>query len=152
MSSDPFVATLKAWMEVSMQHSMRNIIHYTRECGLSMSHLGAIFHIQRIGSCGVTEVGDHLGVTSAAASQMLERLVQQGLVQRSEDPDDRRVKRIILTEHGQRIFNEGVRARQSWLDDLAGTLSEDEKESIASALNLLISKVNLLSQPPVSAH
>ncbi len=145
MSADPFLSSLKQWMDISMRHSMRNTIRYARESGLSMSHIGAIFHIHRIGSCGVTEIGDHLGVTSAAASQLLDRLVQQGLVERSEDPVDRRVKRIELTEKGQHLFEEGVRARQSWLDDLARTLSDQEKEQITTAFSILISKVSQLS-------
>lgn len=148
MSADPFLSTLRQWMDVSMRHSMRNTIRYARESGLSMSHIGAIFHVHRIGSCGVTEIGEHLGVTSAAASQMLDRLVEQGLVERSEDPDDRRVKRIELTEKGQHLFDEGVRARQRWLDDLAMTLSDHEKDAITSALSLLISKANQLSHSP----
>ncbi len=145
MLADPFLSSLKQWMDISMRHSMRNTIRYARESGLSMSHIGAIFHIHRIGSCGVTEIGDHLGVTSAAASQLLDRLVQQGLVERSEDPVDRRVKRIELTENGQHLFEEGVRARQSWLDDLARTLSDQEKEQITTAFSILISKVSQLS-------
>lgn len=150
MQADPFVARLKEWMEVSMRHSMRNIIRYARESGLSMSNLGAIFHIHRIGSCGVTELGDHLGVTSAAASQMLERLVQQELLLRTEDPDDRRVKQIALTEKGYRILEEGIRARQGWLNDLAQTLSDSEKDTIMVGLNILIDKVNQLT-PPIEA-
>ena len=110
-----------------------------------MSHLGAIFHMHRAGSCGVTEIGEHLGVSSAAASQMLERLVQQDLVLRTEDPDDRRVKRIVLTEKGQAILDEGLRARQSWLNDVAATLSDSEMETITSALKILIAKVCQLS-------
>jgi DNA-binding MarR family transcriptional regulator len=145
MSSDPFVPMLKEWIEVSMQHSMRNFLRFARESGLSMSHLGAIFHIHQIGSCGVTEIGEHLGVTSAAASQMLDRLVQQGFVLRTEDPEDRRVKQIALTTQGQKILSEGIRAREIWLDELAETLSESEKETITSALSMLIAKVNQLA-------
>jgi DNA-binding MarR family transcriptional regulator len=144
MKADPLVATLKEWTEVSMRHSMRNIIRYARESGLSMSNLGAIFHIHRIGSCGVTELGDHLGVTSAAASQMLDRLVQQELILRTEDPDDRRVKQIALTEKGNRILEEGLHARQGWMDDLAQNLSDREKETIISGLNILIDKARHL--------
>ncbi len=147
MHSDHFVSTLQEWIEVSMRSSMRNFIHYARKSGLSMSHLGAIFHIHRMGSCGVTDLGDHLGVTSAAASQMLERLVQQGLILREDDPDDRRVKRIVLTDKGHRILEEGIRARQGWLDNLALSLSDDEKGTIMASLNILIDKVNQLTQP-----
>ena len=67
--ADPFVDTLQKWIEVSMHRSIRNFIHYARETGLSMSQLGAMAHIRCSGTAGVTELGDHLGVTSAAASK-----------------------------------------------------------------------------------
>jgi len=150
MSQDPFVTTLQEWIEVLMRYSMRNFLHHARQSGLSLSHLGAIFYIHRIGSCGVTEIGEHLGVTSAAASQMLERLVQQGLVLRAEDSEDRRVKRIELTEKGHKIFEAGIRARQSWLNNIADTLTESEKHTLTSDLGILIDKVNQLSHETVS--
>jgi DNA-binding MarR family transcriptional regulator len=147
MRPDPFVSTLQEWMEVSMRRSMRHFFRHARESGFSMSHMGAMFHIHRIGSCGVTDLGDHLGVTSAAASQMLERLVQQELILRKEDPKDRRVKQIVLTDKGRRVLEEGIRARQDWMEDLAQTLSDSEKETIRVALNILIDKVKNLKKP-----
>jgi DNA-binding MarR family transcriptional regulator len=145
MSPEPFVDTLKEWFEVSIHRSMRDFIDYARKSGLSMSHLGALFHVHHKGSSGVTELGDYLGVTSAASSQMLERLVQQELILRTEDPDDRRVKQIVLTDEGHRILEEGVRARQGWLDDLANTMSDKEKETIKRALEIMIDKVKNLN-------
>jgi DNA-binding MarR family transcriptional regulator len=147
MHPDPFVSTLQEWIEISMRHSMRHFIHHARESGFSMSHIGAMFHIHRIGSCGVTDLGDHLGVTSAAASQMLERLVQQGLILRTEDPNDRRVKQIVLTDKGHRVLEEGIPARQGWMDALVQTLSDSEKETIMMGLNVLIDKMKTVKQP-----
>jgi DNA-binding MarR family transcriptional regulator len=147
MHPDPFVVTLQEWIEVSMRSSMRHFIGYARERGLSMSNFGAMFHIHNIGSCGVTDLGDHLGITSAAASQMLERLVQQKLILRTEDPNDRRVKQIVLTDKGNRILEEGILARLGWMDDLAKRLSDDEKKTIIEGLNILINRVNQQTQP-----
>jgi DNA-binding MarR family transcriptional regulator len=145
--ADPLVVALQEWIEVSMHRSIHNFICYARESGLSMSQLGALFHIHSSGSSGVTDLGDDLGVTSSAASQMLERLVQQELILRSEDPSDRRVKQIILTDKGLQVLQESIRARQGWLSDLAETLSDSEKEAIIAALNILIDKANHLGQP-----
>jgi DNA-binding MarR family transcriptional regulator len=142
--ADPFVVTVQEWMEVFMQRSMRGFLGYVRESGLSMSQVGALFQIQHRGSSGVTDLGDELGVTSSAASQMLERLVQQELILRSEDPSDRRVKQLVLTDKGRQVLQESVRARQSWLSDLAATLADREKETIIAALNILIDKANQL--------
>jgi DNA-binding MarR family transcriptional regulator len=145
--ADPFVDTLQKWIEVSMHRSIRHFICYARERGLSMSQLGALFHIHHSGSSGVTDLGDDLGVTSSAASQMLERLVQQELILRSEDPSDRRVKQIILTDKGLQVVQESMHTRQRWLSDLAENLSDSEKGAIIAALNILINKANHLGQP-----
>jgi DNA-binding MarR family transcriptional regulator len=144
---DPLVVALQEWMEVSMHRSMRNFLWYARKSGLSMSQLGALFHIHHKGSRGVTDVGEHLGVTSAAASQMLERLVQQELILRSEDPSDRRVKQITLTDKGLQVLQESIRARQRWLHDLAAILTDSEKETIRAALDIMIDRASHLGQP-----
>jgi DNA-binding MarR family transcriptional regulator len=144
---DLFATTMQEWVAVFMRRSMRNFIRYTRESGLSMSQIGALFHIHRSGGCGVTDLGDNLGVTRAAASQMLERLVQQGLILRTEDRVDRRVKQLVLTEKGSCTIQESVHARQGWLDDLAETLSASEKEQVVAALTILIDKAKRLRIP-----
>lgn len=140
---DPLVDSLRKWTEIFMRRSMRNFIHFARESGLSMLQLGALFHIQR-GASGVSDLGDDIGVTNAAASQMLERLVQLQLVQRSEDPHDRRVKQMVLTEKGQTVLQESIYARQSWFENLANTLSDSEKGQVVAALNILVDKANML--------
>ena len=146
-TADPFVTALHQWIEISMRGSMRNFIRFARESGLSMSQLGALFHLNSMGSSGVTDLGDHLGVTSAAASQMLECLVQQGLILRTEDPNDRRVKQIALTDQGYQVLEDGIRARQGWLDDLAKVVPDHEKKTIIAALNILINRACQLDQP-----
>ncbi len=138
--ADPFVASMQRWIEVFMRRSMRNFILYTKESGLSMSQAGALFFVHRQGTCGVTDLGEHLGVTSAAASQMLDRLVQQGLLARNEDPNDRRVKQIALTDAGERALRDSMHARQRWLVDLADAMSTSEKEQVMAALEILIER------------
>ena len=145
--TDLFAVTLQKWMDVFMQRSMRDFLAHVRESGLSMSQVVALFQIRHRASSGVTDLGDKLGVTSSAASQLLERLVQQGIVLRSEDPSDRRVKQLVLTEKGHEILQASIRARQSWLSDLGKTLSDGEKEAVMAALNILIDKANHLGKP-----
>jgi DNA-binding MarR family transcriptional regulator len=149
--TDPFVAILREWIEVFMGRSMHGFVRYSKERGLSMSQLGAMFHLYYEGGGGVKGLGDHLGVSSAAASQMLQRLVQQHLILRSEDPVDRRVKHLVLTERGIQTIQESIRSREEWMDELAKTLSADEKAQIMASLNILINKAQRLDDPVASA-
>ncbi len=116
-----------------------------------MSQVGALFQIYH-GRSNVSDLGEGLGITHAAASQMLERLVQQKLILRTEDPQDRRVKQLVLTDKGCRIMDESIRARQGWLDDLVSGLSASQKELIAAAVKILIEKTNELEQQPESGR
>lgn len=146
---DPLTLTLQELIGDFMRSSMRSLILYSKENGLSMSQIGALFQIYH-GKSNVSDLGEGLGITHAAASQMLERLVQQKLILRTEDPQDRRVKQLVLTDKGCRIMEESVRARQGWLDDLVSGLSAGQKEQIAAAVKILIEKANRLDQQPES--
>ncbi|MFZ1042338.1 MAG: MarR family transcriptional regulator [Anaerolineales bacterium] len=143
--SDPLALTLQEWIGSFMRSSMRSLILYSKENGLSMSQVGALFQIYH-GKSNVSDLGEGLGITHAAASQMLDRLVQQKLILRTEDPQDRRVKQLVLTDKGCRMMQESVRARQGWLDDLVSRLSAGQKEQIAAAVKILIEKTNQLDQ------
>ena len=139
-----FVAGLREWIEVFMRRSMCHLLLYARESGLSPSQVGALLQIHRSGVCGVSSIGGHIGVTSAAASHMLERLVRQGLVVRSENPLDRRAKQIVLTEKGRQVMHESVRARQEWLEALARLMTPQEQNQVLDALTILTEKSNQL--------
>lgn len=143
-SNEIFITTLQKWVDIFMRRSMRNFIVYAKTNGFSMTQIGALFHIHRTRGCGVSDVGDDLGITSAAASQLLERLVQQGLVMRSEDPNDRRLKLIEMTEKGRMVVEEGIHARQSWFDELAMRLTPEEQRQVTTALDILIEKTQQL--------
>ncbi len=134
-----------------MSTSMGTFLQFAKEQGLSVPQIGALFHINSRGFCGVTDIGDDLGVTSAAASQMLERLVQNGLVERREDPDDRRAKRIVLTERGHQVVRGSMEARQRWFTALAERLSPDERDLAITALRTLVARNGASTSPPKHA-
>ncbi|HUX12002.1 MAG TPA: MarR family transcriptional regulator [Spirochaetia bacterium] len=143
-SKSRIVDALHEWLELSRNRSMRGLFRYAREKGLSMHQIGTLFHLSRRRTSGVSGIGDDLGVTSAAASQMLERLVQSGMVLRSEDPNDRRAKRIVLTDAGEQIVRESTEMRGRWFADIAGLLSADERKIVLSALKILITRMREL--------
>ncbi len=92
--SQQFDHVLRQWSEVFMGRSMRDFSAFMRNSGMSMPQVSLLYRLYYRGQCGVTEIADHLAVTSPAASQMVERLVQQGLLERNEDPNDRRAKQV----------------------------------------------------------
>jgi DNA-binding MarR family transcriptional regulator len=133
-------------MGTFLHRSMHNFIHYAKSHGHSMSQIGALFAIHRQGTCAVNDIGEYLGISPPAASQMLNRLVEQGLIQRTEDPEDRRLKRLVLTDKGQETVQQSIRARQHWLQRLAESLTMEEQAEVSAALDLLNEKAAMLDE------
>jgi DNA-binding MarR family transcriptional regulator len=146
--TESFVVTLTDWIEVFMRRSMRNFLLYAKQNGFSLTQIAVLFLINRKGTSSVSDIGDELEITSPAASQMLERLVQMQLIQRVENPQDRRFKQIALTEKGHQVLQDSIHARQSWFGDLASALSENERRQVVLAMNTLIEKANRLDNHP----
>lgn len=147
MDQDLFVGTMERWIKVVMHNSMANLARYARENGFSMQQLMALSFISRHESCGVSDLGERMGVTSAAASQLLDRLVQQDLVLRTEDPKDRRSKLIALTEKGNQILSDSDLARSGWLTMLEDILSPEEYQQTLQVMKMLTEKALTLDYP-----
>ncbi len=127
----------REWSEVFMHRSGRDFRRFMEETGLSFSQLNVLMRLFHRGNTGVTDIGGQLGVTSAAASQTVDHLVQRGLIMRTEDPVDRRAKQLALTEKGRELITQGVEARSRWFEGLTGALSIEEQNMIINALTLL---------------
>jgi len=142
---DPFIIALRDWVENSTHRSMHDFIHYNRKSALSLSQTNSLFRLYHRGPCPVNDLADHLGVTMPAVSQLLAPLEDMGLIQRSADPMDRRVKLIRLTDKGANKVQEGMLARHAWLDDLANLITSEEKAELVPALMLLNQYIRALN-------
>jgi len=64
-------------------------------------------------------------------------LVQLDLIERTEDPEDRRAKRLALTQKGRALIEKGIEARSKWIEGLTDALTPEQQNMIISALTLL---------------
>jgi len=128
---------IREWSEVFMRRSGRDFKRFMDETGLSFSHLNVLMRMYHGGNSCVSEIGEQMGVTSAAASQAIDRLVLQGLIQRTEDPKDRRAKQLTLTPKGRTLIERGIEARSQWVEGLTEALTPEQQSLTISALTLL---------------
>jgi DNA-binding MarR family transcriptional regulator len=132
-----FSDILNEWTEVFMHRSFRDFKHFMDDEGLSPTQVNTLMRLHHCGESGVSELGESAGVSNAAASQMIERLVMMGLMARVESTDDRRFKQVSLTDKGNALVKRGIEARRGWLEELTRTLNPAEQETIAQALTTL---------------
>ena len=143
-----FNQSIRAWMDVFMQRSMGNWWRFAKSTGLSMPQFSLMTQIYHRGSCGMSGISERFEITPAAASQMVDKLVQSGYIVREEDPNDRRARFLNLTDKGRQLIDEGNEERYRWVDELAGKLTPEERARIIEALEHMTRAMQELEKEP----
>lgn len=82
-----------------------------------------------------------LAVSKQNMTGMMNRLEQLGLVEREDDPADRRTARMKLTRRGRALTERAAPAYEQWRDELGATLPERDLQTLTRSVNRLIEKL-----------
>ena len=82
----------------------------------------------------MNELSRLLMVTGGNVTAIVDQLEKEGLVERLDEPADRRAFRIRLTKAGERSFGEMARAHEEWVVELLAGLSRREHEELLKLL------------------
>jgi DNA-binding MarR family transcriptional regulator len=114
---------------------------------LTISQVKAVFLLAYHGALAVSELAGLLGIGNPAASILVQQLVEQELVERSEDIQDRRRTLVSLTARGTKLISgrrEQIEARLlPWLSQL----SDDELTDLLRGLRALVEIVRSERSP-----
>jgi DNA-binding MarR family transcriptional regulator len=102
-----------------------------------MPQISILMQLHHKGPCGMSEVSDRFDISAAAASQLVDKLVHAGYLERTEDPSDRRAKLLSLSSKGEELIQQGTEERYRWMDDLTSKLSTEEQVKVVEALDIL---------------
>ncbi len=103
---------------------------------LTPPHARLLFTIANRKEDGISarELAESINVTPGAITQFADTLIERGLIRRDEDPDDRRIVRIRLTESGRNQFKE---LRREFLASATQALEVLSNEEIRQVIELL---------------
>jgi DNA-binding MarR family transcriptional regulator len=85
----------------------------------------------------MVELAHRMEIKLPALSQIVDRLVKRGMVERHADPQDRRVVRLGLTPQARELVAEAHQARQARMDATLQNLSPQALEEVIQGLQLL---------------
>ena len=99
---------------------------FLQENNLSNSQMMSLFHLLHTKSVSLNSLAQFLGISRPAVSQLVEKMVRSGLVERIPNPEDKRGKLFELTEKGKELTQKGKSVNQHLGLDLVNSLTEDE--------------------------
>ena len=116
---------------------------------LSLTQVKLLHHLEdQPRELTLKEAAELVHVSLPAASRMVDDLVRRGFAQRREDEEDRRMKRVCLTDGGRTVIRRLNAARLSGLEQFAKTLTTAERRSLASALAKLLDREDVAACRP----
>lgn len=139
-----FSQTVRQWMDTFMHRSMGGWVRFVKASGFSMPQFMILMHAHYRESCGITDLSEKMDISTAAVSQLVDKLVQADLLIRSEDPHDRRAKQVTLSPNGRKLIEQGIQERYRWVDELESSLTAEDKAKIAGALEIMAQAVEKL--------
>lgn len=85
-------------------------------------------------SLKVSEISNHMKVTSPTITQFINGLEGKGLVERVMDKKDRRAVRVRLTDEGEKIVHQAHEAFKANFEGLVAHLGEENSDQLANLL------------------
>jgi DNA-binding MarR family transcriptional regulator len=133
--------------EIFMQRSLRGIMGSMKQDGLSMPQIYTLMYLYHEGEVRISDIGTLMDVGKAAASQLVERLVQQGLVERVADERDRRARRIRLLPKSLQLIEKGLGVQRQEMGELMSQLSPGQMATVQKAFQYLIEAMHKAGPP-----
>jgi DNA-binding MarR family transcriptional regulator len=122
----------QAWNRIRGQ--VRTIA--VEQFGISVEQFHILRHIRK-GASSVSDLAEVRQISRPGVSQIVDMLVDKGLVDRQRHPDDRRYVQLELTQEGDRLLDAIFRKNQAWMMEKMAVLTPAELDEIMRALEML---------------
>jgi DNA-binding MarR family transcriptional regulator len=141
-------ATATATAAEPAEHWTFSVLHAARvieermeaalgKVSLSMAKQGALTQLALVGEpLTLSQLATRLSCVRSNMTQLVDRLEADGLVNRLDDPSDRRSVRAELTALGRERQHAGARAMARVQSEFAAGLSKDDKSALEAALSM----------------
>jgi DNA-binding MarR family transcriptional regulator len=104
---------------------------------VTLHQLEAVGQLVRSGGMTMAELAQVQSIGLSSATALADRLLRQGLAQRTSDPSDRRVVRVVPTDAARQLVERFAAAKRRAAVRALSALNDDE----ASLLSTLLAKI-----------
>ncbi|MHB1487502.1 MAG: MarR family winged helix-turn-helix transcriptional regulator [Acidimicrobiales bacterium] len=139
VTQDSTVAGIEAAMQAigRMATLMRAHEKMLARAGIHLDRAGAAL-LRELTYCDsplrLIDVADRLGIDGPAVTRKVQQLERAGLVSRSNDAEDRRAFRLVITPAGQKMIDRLLAAKREWLASVLSDWSEKDRARFAGLL------------------
>jgi DNA-binding MarR family transcriptional regulator len=130
--------TMENWAKLYFFQSLTDFFNYLKQKDLSLLQAYALTHLFFKDPLKMSDLCEHMMVSPAAASQLIDRLEKLEMVARISDPEDRRVRKIVVLDKGKSFVQENFRFSQGWISEIPADITPEQVSRITEVLSMLL--------------
>ncbi|MGY4309470.1 MarR family transcriptional regulator for hemolysin [Bradyrhizobium sp. USDA 4369] len=131
---------------VESSRILRNYIdHRAKQRGTTRAQWVVLFRLRAQEGLSQVDLADVLELQPISLVRLLDRLVEQGLLERRHDPKDRRANRVYLTAAGRKLVDDLDGLRDSIAADVLHGIPDEAVATSLATLRELKERIKLLS-------
>lgn len=115
-----------------------------RGCHLPPSHIKTLFYLIHNGPRSISQIGNDLSISKPNMTPIIDKLVAEGLINRFQDPKDRRIIRVEPTDAAFKFLKEQEEKLKCGLMERISPLSSEDLHELnknITSLNKILSKI-----------
>lgn len=107
--------------------------------GISVSviHSHILYEVSRNHTPSMQLISESLGIDATTFSRQIQKLIQQGLLLKTPNPDDKRIFILSLTEEGNKLVKSIDEEMNEYIKDIFSNMSEFEAQTVINSMEIL---------------
>ena len=118
--------------------------HEAAQFGMNRAKWAVLARLERFEGLKQAELADMLDLQPISLTRLLDSLCDSGLIERRADPDDRRAKRLFLTEAARPLLHRLSELGEELMETALAGLDRDQQQTLLAGLSTI--KENLRQQ------
>ncbi|NLG85222.1 MAG: MarR family transcriptional regulator [Firmicutes bacterium] len=106
--------------------------------GLTPVQFAAVRFLALHDGPNLSAVAEALGVSNAAATKLVDRLVGRKIVARLEGPIDRRERRLVLSQRGQEVLAAETKAGVGRIEEALARMKEEDRAALRRGIEAFL--------------
>ncbi len=138
-ASDELFACLEEFLQRVFSLAEVDAMDALVDLDVSFSQARTVFVLAHLGEpVPISEIARRLGFSQAAAGRNVDQLVRLGVLERQENPDDRRVKLISLSPRGAEIADAHIEQKRRAVRTVTERLPDEDSRRLTEALQPIL--------------
>jgi DNA-binding MarR family transcriptional regulator len=123
---------------MELHHQLHRIVDQAMcAAGLSLGRAKVLMRLESYGPMNQARLAGLLGFAPRSVTETVDVLEREGLVTRSDDPNDRRARIVSLTDSGRAACATAAAVRTKTMDQIFGVLSSPERAQLITLLSAI---------------